>query len=218
MGIYNMCGCVSMLDWLWMPDEIYWDIKLLIAEIAWGIDIVNTTDAHWDSAMRKVPRRHIFWEWGTSALTWACTHGHVAIVQWAYRRHSLAPAWKCNVFGVDQWLSQGKCSQSLAANHALATASRHGHVNVCQFLHDEGATDVNNALERACDRGQLVVAKWARAQGATDWTMSYCLAQYPARRPIDGRRRGTTAIERWLRAELRKDIAGPIYLSTRISL
>lgn len=127
----------KLLTWLLLPSNVPLCIKRLIAEIAWGKNVVETTDEHWINVCHMTKRR---------ALHYSCQSGHMAIAEWA--------------------LTTEKQLQSETLNTALRAACYGGHLTIAQWLLTLGASELSDAFESACANDQLEIAKWLHTKTA----------------------------------------------------
>lgn len=169
-------------------DQLLW----LICKVAWGDGVSRTTPGDWIKA-----KMILQYASSDEVLQWASTYGHFAIAEWSVAEGAttmnlaLDNACQFGHMAIVQWaVAEGATNLKSALNKGCTN----GHIAIVQWAIAQGATnrkdviayacyhrrraivkwlcvdetDLNLVLRCACRYGDITIAKWAVAQGATE--------------------------------------------------
>lgn len=159
-----------MLHWFHTPKSVPFDVKRLIAEIAWGKRATGTTLNHWDLT-----------------LTEACSQGRQSVIEWKFdsditaeqagkgliaacrNGHLITAVWILNFL---QKQFDGHTIKAILPNvgtsveEVLKIACVEGHRSIAELSVSFGAKGFSTALRSACSGGQQAMVDWLLENGA----------------------------------------------------
>ena len=156
--------------WIDAPSSICDDLLLLIQEFAWGCKQPMLAD--WDTV--RTDRTH--------ALLYGCTHGYLAIVEWA--TPAISVSYEC-ALAIETACIRGytdvvyyicTTSKEYYWGTVMSCASHARQIDIVRMAAAHGAGDWNGVLCAACANDDADLLDLAIARGANAWNPALAAA------------------------------------------